>query len=106
LLLVVPNFLGSHYRVPFMTATLSAYQFSYLYLKHSKYYYKFLRTLVLNTYIYFLYLRVYPFLSTYRYLLHLLYTVTLAYQLLHNLNRFAFQFEILIAALEEDPVSI
>jgi hypothetical protein len=30
LLLVVPNFLGAHYRVPFMTATLSAYQFSYL----------------------------------------------------------------------------
>lgn len=30
ILMVVPNFLGVHYRVPFMTATLSAYQFSYL----------------------------------------------------------------------------
>ena len=30
LLMVVPNFLGTHYRIPFMTATLSAYQFSYL----------------------------------------------------------------------------
>jgi hypothetical protein len=105
LLLVVPNFLGSHFRVPFMTATLSAYQFCYLYLKHSRYYYKFLSCLVINTYIYFLYLRVYPFLSNYRFLLHLMYTLSLAYQLLHNLNRFSFQFESLMMALEEDPMA-
>ena len=30
LLMVVPTFLGAQYRVPFMTASLSAYQFSYL----------------------------------------------------------------------------
>lgn len=30
ILMIVPTFLGVQYRVPFMTATLSAYQFSYL----------------------------------------------------------------------------
>ena len=30
LLMIVPTFLGAQFRVPFMTATLSAYQFSYL----------------------------------------------------------------------------
>jgi hypothetical protein len=55
------------------------------------------------TYLYFLYLRVYPFLSHYRVVLHLLYSSALCHQLLHNLNRLAFQFEILLACLEEDP---
>lgn len=58
------------------------------------------------TYLYFLYLRVYPFLNYYRVMLHLLYTVGLCYQLLHNLNRLSIQFEILIANLDEDPQTV
>ena len=57
------------------------------------------------TYLYFLYLRVYPCLGYYRVLLHLMYSVSLTYQLMHNLNRLSIQFEILIANLEEDPLA-
>jgi hypothetical protein len=56
-----------------------------------------------NTYLYFLYLRVYPFLQTYRVLLYVLYTLSLTYHLLHNLNRLAFQFEHLISMLDSSP---
>jgi hypothetical protein len=36
-----------------------AYQGAYMYLKNSRYYYKFLHHLVLNTFLYFTYLKVY-----------------------------------------------
>lgn len=96
----MPNFLDNAYRLPFMTVTLTAYQFSYLYLKHSRHYYKFLNSLFITTYLYFMYMRIYPFLSMYRYLLHSLYLTFLVYQALHNLNRFAFQFETVIRMMD------
>lgn len=55
----------------------------------------------MNTYVYFTYLRCYPCLNpVYRVALHTLYCASLAYQLLHNVNRLSFQFENLIMMLE------
>jgi hypothetical protein len=58
----------------------------------------------LNTFVYFTYLRVYPCLNPlYKASLHTLYCTSLLYHLLHNLNRFAFQFEHLLSLLEAAP---
>ena len=89
-----------------MSVTLMAYQGAYLYLKNSRYYYKFLRHLVLNTFLYFTYLKVYlppsHHSQLYRASLHTLYCTSLVYHLLHNLNRLAFQFEALLHMLDTE----
>jgi len=59
IMMVMPNFMAQDLRVPLVTVTMLAYQAGYMYLKHSRYYYKFLHYLVLNTFLYFTYVRMY-----------------------------------------------
>ncbi len=65
-----------------------------------------MQTLCINTFIYAMYLKVYPFLTTYyKSLIHTAYLLSLLYHLLHNLNRFVFQFENLMLLMNQEPVA-
>ena len=57
----------------------------------------------MNTYLYFLYMRVYPHLGTSGTLLYVWYSLSLFYHFLYNLNRLSFQYENLIGMLDENP---
>jgi hypothetical protein len=58
-MLVLPNFISNDHRLQLLTVTFIAYQAGYIYLKRSRYYYKYLQSLVLNTFLYFSYLKIY-----------------------------------------------
>eukprot|EP00347_Sterkiella_histriomuscorum_P020015 403339427 len=86
-------------KVTFMCLTcLLSYKFATLLLVNSRYFYKFMQWLMIYTYLFYFYIQCYPHANLK--FIHFLYFVSVFYQLLHNMNKFSFQFEHLISLLE------
>ena len=87
----------THYSFPIKLIAYTmmfCHNFSVYLLKHSTYYLKFNFYMFLSTFLYYFYLKTYPYSNVT--LTNIVYVSFTAYQLTHNLFKFSFQFELII----------
>lgn len=84
-------------------SNLFCHNFAIYILRHSKYFAKYYFYMILSSFLYYFYLKSYPFSSVT--LTNIVYTSFILYQLAHNFFKFSFQFEITIANLNRGNLS-